>query len=41
MTAGLALPDMRVPIAHCLTYPHRIESGARKLDLAAVGSLDL
>ncbi len=39
VTAGLALPDMRVPIAHCLTYPHRIESGARKLDLAAVGSL--
>lgn len=39
VTAGLALPDMRVPIAHCLTYPHRIESGARKLDLAAVGTL--
>ena len=39
VTAGLALPDMRVPIAHCLTYPRRIESGARKLDLAAVGSL--
>ena len=39
VTAGLALPDMRVPIAHCLTYPHRIESGARKLDLAAVGML--
>ena len=39
VTAGLALPDMRVPIAHCLAYPDRIESGARKLDLAAVGSL--
>ena len=39
VTAGLALPDMRVPIAHCLTYPRRIESGARKLDLAAVGTL--
>lgn len=39
VTAGLALPDMRVPIAHCLTYPHRIESGARKLDLAVVGTL--
>lgn len=39
VTAGLALPDMRVPIAHCLSYPDRIESGARKLDLAAVGSL--
>ena len=39
VTAGLALPDMRVPIAHCLAYPDRIESGARKLDLAAIGSL--
>ncbi|WP_237480063.1 1-deoxy-D-xylulose-5-phosphate reductoisomerase [Lichenibacterium dinghuense] len=39
VTAGMALPDMRVPIAHCLTYPHRIESGAKKLDLAAVGTL--
>jgi 1-deoxy-D-xylulose-5-phosphate reductoisomerase len=39
VTAGLALPDMRVPITHCLSYPERIESGARKLDLAAVGSL--
>jgi 1-deoxy-D-xylulose-5-phosphate reductoisomerase len=39
VTAGLALPDMRVPIAHCLSYPHRLESGARKLDLASLGSL--
>ena len=39
VTAGLALPDMRVPIAHCLAYPRRIESGARKLDLAAAGTL--
>jgi 1-deoxy-D-xylulose-5-phosphate reductoisomerase len=39
VTAGLALPDMRVPIAHCLAYPERIESGAKKLDLAAVGTL--
>lgn len=39
VTAGLALPDMRVPIAHCLAYPDRIESGARKLDLAALGSM--
>ena len=39
VTAGMALPDMRVPIAHCLSYPDRIESGARKLDLAVVGQL--
>jgi 1-deoxy-D-xylulose-5-phosphate reductoisomerase len=39
VVAGLALPDMRVPIAHCLAYPERLESGAKKLDLAAVGTL--
>ncbi len=39
VAAGLALPDMRVPIAHCLTYPHRVESGAGKLNLARVGAL--
>ena len=33
------MPDMRVPIAHCLTYPHRVESGAGKLNLARVGAL--
>ncbi len=39
VTAGLALPDMRVPIAHCLAWPERLENGARKLDLAKVGTL--
>ena len=39
VNAGMALPDMRVPITHCLAYPARIASGARKLDLAAVGTL--
>ena len=39
VTAGMALPDMRVPITHCLAYPDRLESGARKLDLAKVGTL--
>ncbi len=37
--AGLAVHDMRVPIAHCLGYPERIDSGSARLDLAAVGSL--
>jgi 1-deoxy-D-xylulose-5-phosphate reductoisomerase len=37
--AGLALPDMKTPIAHCLAYPERIASGAKALDLAAVGQL--
>jgi 1-deoxy-D-xylulose-5-phosphate reductoisomerase len=37
--AQLSNPDMRVPIAHALGYPARIESGARSLDLAALKSL--
>ncbi len=37
--AQLSNPDMRVPIAHALAYPHRMESGARQLDLAAIGQL--
>ncbi|MGO9133828.1 MAG: 1-deoxy-D-xylulose-5-phosphate reductoisomerase [Methylovirgula sp.] len=39
VTAGMAAPDMRVPIAHCLSYPTRLTTGARRLDLAAVGTL--
>ena len=39
VTAGMASPDMKVPIAHCLAYPARIESGAPKLDLTTVGTL--
>jgi 1-deoxy-D-xylulose-5-phosphate reductoisomerase len=38
--AQLSNPDMRVPIAHALAYPDRIESGARPLDLATIGRLD-
>jgi len=30
---------MRVPIAHALGLPERIESGARPLDLGAIGQL--
>jgi 1-deoxy-D-xylulose-5-phosphate reductoisomerase len=30
---------MRVPIAHCLGFPERMKTAARRLDLAAVGSL--
>lgn len=39
VTAGLAAPDMRVPIAHCLSYPHRLVTHAKRLDLAAIGQL--
>jgi 1-deoxy-D-xylulose-5-phosphate reductoisomerase len=37
--AGLASPDMRTPIAHCLAYPDRIASGVAAPDLAALGGL--
>jgi 1-deoxy-D-xylulose-5-phosphate reductoisomerase len=39
VTAGLAAPDMRVPIAHCLFYPKRLQTAARRLDLAGIGQL--
>jgi 1-deoxy-D-xylulose-5-phosphate reductoisomerase len=37
--AQLSNPDMRVPIAHALGFPERIESGVTPLDLAAIGQL--
>jgi 1-deoxy-D-xylulose-5-phosphate reductoisomerase len=39
LIAGMASPDMRTPIAHCLAYPERIASGVRAPDLAALGRL--
>jgi 1-deoxy-D-xylulose-5-phosphate reductoisomerase len=39
VTAGLAAPDMKVPIAHCLSYPKRCATAARRLDLTATGHL--
>jgi 1-deoxy-D-xylulose-5-phosphate reductoisomerase len=39
LIAGMASPDMRTPIAHCLAYPDRIPSGVRAPDLAALGRL--
>ena len=39
LIAGMASPDMRTPIAHCLAYPDRIASGVRGPDLAALGRL--
>jgi 1-deoxy-D-xylulose-5-phosphate reductoisomerase len=38
--AQLGHPDMRIPIAHALAWPERIESGVGLLDLAAHGHLD-
>ena len=39
VTAGLACPDMKTPIAHCLAWPERAPTTVKRLDLAAVGSL--
>ncbi len=39
LIAGMASPDMRTPIAHCLAYPDRIVSGVRPPDLAGLGRL--
>lgn len=37
--AQLGTPDMRVPIAFGMAYPHRIESGATRLNFCALGTL--
>ena len=38
--AQLGAPDMKIPIAHALAWPNRIESGADTLDLAEIARLD-
>jgi len=38
--AQLGSPDMRIPIAHALSWPKRMETPAQRLDLAAVARLD-
>ena len=37
--AQLGSPDMRIPIAHCLAWPERINGPAPRLDLAEVATL--
>jgi 1-deoxy-D-xylulose-5-phosphate reductoisomerase len=39
VVAELGAPDMRVPIAHCLAWPQRIDWPAPRLDLAHLGTL--
>ena len=39
VVAQLGTPDMRVPIAYGLSWPERIESGARPLDFGALGAM--
>jgi len=38
--AQLGSPDMRIPIAHALSWPERIESGATTLDITEIAHLD-
>jgi len=38
--AQLGAPDMRIPIAHTLAWPHRLPTHAPRLDLATLGRLD-
>jgi 1-deoxy-D-xylulose-5-phosphate reductoisomerase len=40
LLAQLGAPDMRVPIAHALAWPRRMETPCQRLDLATVGRLD-
>jgi 1-deoxy-D-xylulose-5-phosphate reductoisomerase len=39
VVAQLGSPDMRIPIAHCLAWPRRINGPAARLDLATVRKL--
>lgn len=38
VTAGLARPDMKIPIAHCLAVDGRLDIPGPRLDLAAIGA---
>ena len=38
--AQLGAPDMRIPIAHTLAWPERMETPCQRLDLVAVARLD-
>ena len=38
--AQLGAPDMKIPIAHSLSWPERIDSGAATLDITQIARLD-
>ena len=38
--AQLGVPDMRIPIAYALTYPHRLKGGWKPLELTQHGELN-
>ncbi len=39
LLAQIGQPDMRLPIAHCLAWPHTLDSGAPRCDLARAPAL--
>ena len=39
LLAQLGAPDMRIPIAHALAWPNRIETAAPRLDLTTIAAL--
>lgn len=39
MIAQLSVPDMKAPIAYCLSYPERLEGIIERLNLTSIGSL--
>ena len=39
VVAQLGAPDMRIPIAHCLAWPHRMAGPAPRLDLVRLSEL--
>ncbi|MBS0286328.1 MAG: 1-deoxy-D-xylulose-5-phosphate reductoisomerase [Proteobacteria bacterium] len=39
LLAQLGVPDMRVPLTHCLAWPWRETSGANRLSLTEIGNL--
>jgi len=38
--AQLGSPDMKIPIAHAMAWPNRVESGAKTLDITEIAQLD-
>jgi 1-deoxy-D-xylulose-5-phosphate reductoisomerase len=40
LLAQLGAPDMRIPIAHTLAWPDRMETPCERLDLVRIGTLD-
>ncbi len=40
MLSHMGFPDMRVPIAHALAWPERIESGVEDLDITKCSNLE-